>query len=123
MIFCCNQKTAYEMRISDWSSDVCSSDLNQPLRGSAAPREESSQRSLRLCANLIQNRYRLATSGRNPHPSAALAISAAFPHIGGHECSQSSDARGDRAGNRFHAELHLAVVPPDEQESIRRPMR
>src|SRR3546814_11350138 len=23
------QKTAYEMRISDWSSDVCSSDLNQ----------------------------------------------------------------------------------------------
>src|SRR3546814_19401050 len=26
-IFCFKQKTAYEMRISDWSSDVCSSDL------------------------------------------------------------------------------------------------
>src|SRR3546814_9654414 len=26
------QKTAYEMRISDWSSDVCSSDLEQPYR-------------------------------------------------------------------------------------------
>src|SRR3546814_10675134 len=25
--FCVKQKTAYEMRISDWSSDVCSSDL------------------------------------------------------------------------------------------------
>src|SRR3546814_6630344 len=25
------QKTAYEMRISDWSSDVCSSDLNVQL--------------------------------------------------------------------------------------------
>src|SRR3546814_19396719 len=25
------QKTAYEMRISDWSSDVCSSDLAGPL--------------------------------------------------------------------------------------------
>src|SRR3546814_1406516 len=24
------QKTAYEMRISDWSSDVCSSDLDEP---------------------------------------------------------------------------------------------
>src|SRR3546814_2124988 len=24
------QKTAYELRISDWSSDVCSSDLLQP---------------------------------------------------------------------------------------------
>src|SRR3546814_8476671 len=27
------QKTAYEMRISDWSSDVCSSDLAAALRG------------------------------------------------------------------------------------------
>src|SRR3546814_18107331 len=26
--FFCKQKTAYEMRISDWSSDVCSSDLH-----------------------------------------------------------------------------------------------
>src|SRR3546814_3548492 len=33
------QKTAYEMRISDWSSDVCSSDLGggAPLRGRTAP--------------------------------------------------------------------------------------
>src|SRR3546814_443292 len=27
-VFVCKQKTAYEMRISDWSSDVCSSDLH-----------------------------------------------------------------------------------------------
>src|SRR3546814_4093985 len=27
LCFCVKQKTAYEMRISDWSSDVCSSDL------------------------------------------------------------------------------------------------
>src|SRR3546814_2377362 len=27
MILCFKQKTAYEVRISDWSSDVCSSDL------------------------------------------------------------------------------------------------
>src|SRR3546814_4881982 len=26
------QKTAYEMRISDWSSDVCSSDLDASMR-------------------------------------------------------------------------------------------
>src|SRR3546814_4520456 len=26
-VFFCKQKTAYELRISDWSSDVCSSDL------------------------------------------------------------------------------------------------
>src|SRR3546814_1033580 len=28
-VFFFKQKTAYEMRISDWSSDVCSSDLSQ----------------------------------------------------------------------------------------------
>src|SRR3546814_8899944 len=28
-VFFFKQKTAYEMRISDWSSDVCSSDLNE----------------------------------------------------------------------------------------------
>src|SRR3546814_17917137 len=28
VFFFCKQKTAYEMRISDWSSDVCSSDLH-----------------------------------------------------------------------------------------------
>src|SRR3546814_2025471 len=27
VFFCIKQKTAYEMRISDWSADVCSSDL------------------------------------------------------------------------------------------------
>src|SRR3546814_3532753 len=35
LLFLFKQKTAYEMRISDWSSDVCSSDLGSrgcPLR-------------------------------------------------------------------------------------------
>src|SRR3546814_5478961 len=33
------QKTAYEMRISDWSSDVCSSDLRrEPTEDHDAPR-------------------------------------------------------------------------------------
>src|SRR3546814_4243074 len=40
------QKTAYEMRISDWSSDVCSSDLeraqhlNVAMLGAVVPHEE-----------------------------------------------------------------------------------
>src|SRR3546814_6648012 len=54
-IFCCRnyssyiiyffffkQKTAYEMRISDWSSDVCSSDLAiELLRQVRIPRPET----------------------------------------------------------------------------------
>src|SRR3546814_4560630 len=33
LFFFFKQKTAYEMRISDWSSDVCSSDLGSCVRG------------------------------------------------------------------------------------------
>src|SRR3546814_1119976 len=33
LLFFFKQKTAYEMRISDWSSDVCSSDLAAERRG------------------------------------------------------------------------------------------
>src|SRR3546814_10071396 len=35
LVFFFKQKTAYEMRISDWSSDVCSSDLNERLHVAA----------------------------------------------------------------------------------------
>src|SRR3546814_8463620 len=42
VVFFFKQKTAYEMRISDWSSDVCSSDLFlATLQGS--PEEETAQ--------------------------------------------------------------------------------
>src|SRR3546814_15484373 len=38
------QKTAYEMRISDWSSDLCSSDLASPRSGPAWPRRSAPTR-------------------------------------------------------------------------------
>src|SRR3546814_7107267 len=37
MFFFFKQKTAYEMRISDWSSDVCSSDLSLATGGLKLP--------------------------------------------------------------------------------------
>src|SRR3546814_4493407 len=43
------QKTAYEMRISDWSSDVCSSDLKRLLQQTVAAYERS--------LTMTQNRY------------------------------------------------------------------
>src|SRR3546814_9024745 len=36
-LFFFKQKTAYEMRISDWSSDVCSSDLHHTPESPASP--------------------------------------------------------------------------------------
>src|SRR3546814_4106818 len=44
---CCffvKQKTAYEMRISDWSSDVCSSDLSFILK-------EQNEKDITLCVH------------------------------------------------------------------------
>src|SRR3546814_8546781 len=37
IVFFFKQKTAYEMRISDWSSDVCSSDLYRQCQGPCRP--------------------------------------------------------------------------------------
>src|SRR3546814_6262981 len=39
MFFFFKQKTAYEMRISDWSSDVCSSDLEFKPEGATEVRQ------------------------------------------------------------------------------------
>src|SRR3546814_20724258 len=39
LFFFCKQKTAYEMRISDWSSDVCSSDLRERAERRALGKE------------------------------------------------------------------------------------
>src|SRR3546814_3662080 len=41
VIFFFKQKTAYEMRISDWSSDVCSSDLGADAARTARRAEKS----------------------------------------------------------------------------------
>src|SRR3546814_3009100 len=39
-VFFFKQKTAYEMRISDWSSDVCSSDLGYPSSAELRDRDD-----------------------------------------------------------------------------------
>src|SRR3546814_4006516 len=42
------QKTAYDMRISDWSSDVCSSDLVECARGGARARLRNVQKRVQI---------------------------------------------------------------------------
>src|SRR3546814_15481740 len=65
------QKTAYEMRISDWSSDVCSSDLQGRRRGllhrvgdahqaGEAALEHDEHHRLALVAASVGDRLRLA---------------------------------------------------------------
>src|SRR3546814_5675202 len=70
------EKTAYEMRISDWSSDVCSSDLTGAI-GTDAFQEcdaigisrpvtkwNAQIRRTEDVAGVVSKAYRLTTSGR-----------------------------------------------------------
>src|SRR3546814_6766544 len=58
LFFFFKQKTAYEMRISDWSSDVCSSDLHSFF----SPLASSSRRTVRpgQSTALARSRWRSA---------------------------------------------------------------
>src|SRR3546814_9914754 len=50
-VFFFKQKTAYEMRISDWSSDVCSSDLS--LKVVMLEQNYRSTSRILKCANIL----------------------------------------------------------------------
>src|SRR3546814_8905865 len=65
------QKTAYEMRISDWSSDVCSSDLP-----TYSPRKSTAAAGVPLCALLIAS---LLLAGCIPHSPPPKTGGAAPP--------------------------------------------
>src|SRR3546814_14371411 len=81
---CCGfffkQKTAYEMRISDWSSDVCSSDL-----GSTPPRARSGRGAAR--------------SPRQPTPRGRRAPPAPAARDGG---DRKSVGQGKRVSVRVY---------------------
>src|SRR3546814_3615157 len=72
VFFFFKQKTAYEMRISDWSSDVCSSDLADPyLRWAGAleeGRNESSSDAEARGAALSHPARLLEPRRRDPRP-------------------------------------------------------
>src|SRR3546814_1453293 len=99
VFFFFKQKTAYEMRISDWSSDVCSSDLRRGVRARAARRCDPRARGYRAQA-------RPADPGRDPDQrgrrSARGTGAAAFTDGGGIQLAQDRvalfDPRGDAAG-------------------------
>src|SRR3546814_20702848 len=58
------QKTAYEMRISDWSSDVCSSDLPEmDPEVSAALKNYLEAEGVRVCAGVGYQRIAQTQSG------------------------------------------------------------
>src|SRR3546814_5327268 len=117
------QKTAYEMRISDWSSDVCSSDSHAP-------------RSARRCARRARCPFAIAVLPRAPRGSAASWQAVPGSSRGCGRASRPNSASAPLAGafpvtGRSSADLHRngaagafdqpAVLRLDEQLAQRKP--
>src|SRR3546814_16356957 len=66
-MFFFKQKTAYEMRISDWSSDVCSSDLSL-----GAPKRRRTERRSSSCLLHRQRIAGAASAGGILHKNTSL---------------------------------------------------
>src|SRR3546814_17977861 len=76
LIFFFKQKTAYEMRISDWSSDVCSSDLlRRQVVGRPAPRSRwnnDTPAAAEVQANRLREKQRCQATNGNSTGSVGL---------------------------------------------------
>src|SRR3546814_15547094 len=105
------QKTAYELRISDWSTDVCSSDLAVVVGSQCA--DQPSCRVTRLSASLVESKLpgslpRASGGCRQPtkpmpkekaaQKSAAICISIERTSV---EKGKSVSVRVDSGGRRI----------------------
>src|SRR3546814_8323303 len=85
------QKTAYEMRISDWSSDVCSSDLSSRCEQCGVP----------YCSvhcplqNHIPDWLRLTADGRLREAYELSNATSTMPEICGRICPQDRLCEGN----------------------------
>src|SRR3546814_7591935 len=86
LFFFFKQKTAYEMRISDWSSDVCSSDLSPGRLLPAPPGGEAPLKRVGSTAVLLEH-------VANLHRRAALA----FAFVGRLHESEEFEGRSEES--------------------------
>src|SRR3546814_7517005 len=87
LFFFFKQKTAYEMRISDWSSDVCSSDLTIGLNAAFFAAIDPLQRYLREHSALARQ-----LESRDD-PLAALPMSTEEKYLAGQVVLRSEERR------------------------------
>src|SRR3546814_5024189 len=124
-VFFFKQKTAYEMRISDWSSDVCSSDLHACLQALAQrPRFVLVHRrrpGLRLITGQDAEQDILARAVHQPRIDGCPVRRLDRPQrpsAGGRESLQLHRTRRRKplAIDRRGLEQHLALIHPIRSE-------
>src|SRR3546814_4185029 len=103
MFFFFKQKTAYELRISDWSSDVCSSDLVRKVEsrgfdaradGGAPDASRPRPRKLATFAKLV---------GRSARPRLRCRMDARSRYAAPHMVRRLSGAGRDRKSTRLNS--------------------
>src|SRR3546814_6911806 len=120
MFFFFKQKTAYEMRISDWSSDVCSSDLLVRARQRQLRQRlgRCGNRTFLFLATRITHRRETdactllwaihpATRRRHRHPCGTVAAERTG-RMADHRTGPSRSLHPSHAGGRTVAETALA---------------
>src|SRR3546814_10228381 len=98
VFFFFKQKAAYEMRISDWRSDVCSSDLNREIEEQAAEfltpaqlaelSKHHTEEQERLRRWIESARAQAGMDPRIPEHAAAAADVPEQPQIGRASCRE-----------------------------------
>src|SRR3546814_5926771 len=108
VFFFFKQKTAYEMRISDWSSDVCSSDLIDAAQKTRAIAECGIDRTLWRLDRIITRHSRSAGYTRTHWRAARHPHCARRRHAAGNRCS-ARHPRSTRRPRRSWCGISLAL--------------
>src|SRR3546814_13699706 len=99
------QKTAYEMRISDWSSDVCSSDLSRrTLAAVVHPANDLGQDR----PDFVSRRF-CATTGFAPDRMMLFGRMRSEERRVGKECVRRVDLGGRRIIKKKHRLQHYRI--------------
>src|SRR3546814_7211544 len=102
IVFFCKQKTAYEMRISDWSSDVCASDLRK--RGTGVLNNEL------YVGVYVWNRQKFKTRPVNLDEMAEM----------GERCSRPRVARPNDPSEHVREEHpELRIIPQELWDAVK----
>src|SRR3546814_19414362 len=90
--FCFKHKTAYEMRISDWSSDVCSSDLTWPAGVAQLPPRST------FCPLMNLPLYSPSEPGSGRKPGYAVSADDVHCHTSPHSCCRPQPSSSEACG-------------------------